>query len=51
MENEQSKVYTEDMGFIDDNFFEAPSALRSPKNNNKMGMSQNREALLMKKIS
>lgn len=40
------------MGIIDDNYFLGPSALKSPKNNNnKMGFSQNREALLMKKIS
>lgn len=39
------------MGIIDDNYFLGPSALKSPNNNNKMGFSQNREALLMKKIS
>ena len=52
IEQDYSKVFTEDMGYIDDKFFEA-SGLRSPRG--KMGASSNpmaaREGQLMKKIS
>lgn len=54
-DNEYSKVYTDDLGPIDDKFFEQLSPKRgSPKNNKNVSFQSNlinREAQLMKKIS
>lgn len=50
--DDYSKVFTEDMGVIDDRFFEASSPFRSPKNNMRnSNNNNNREAQHLKRIS
>jgi chromosome segregation ATPase len=51
VENDHSKVFTEDMGVIDSKYFEESGA-RSPKHNSPKAQQRiNREAQLMKQVS
>lgn len=54
IENDYSKVFTEDMGVIDERFFEDSSPMRSPKHGKNFQLQNslvNREAQMLKKIS